>query len=136
MKIDKRDKVFSLLIRERACQRCEKCGTSERLTASHHISRRFLALRWEPDNACCHCWPCHTELTYKPHDHYAWIVKFIGEKKFTELRERSRGVCKLTSTHREAIHDNLKSSWAWMQQQRREGVEGRLEFDSPYEGSG
>jgi len=55
IKIDKRDKIFSLLVRERAGHVCERCGVGRqaKLECSHIFSRTHRATRWHPDNAQC-----------------------------------------------------------------------------------
>jgi len=133
VKLDKRDKLFSVLVREGAAQRCEACGATEALTCSHHVSRKYMALRWSPDNAVCHCFSCHRIFTDNPLKHADWIREHVGEEMYESLKERARPVTKLSKADKEDIYENLKNSWNFMQQQRREGAEGRLEFSSPYE---
>lgn len=126
------DKYFSLLIRGRT-ECCERCGSTKMLQCSHHVSRKFLALRWCPLNACCHCRNCHAELTFSPHNHYEWIIDFIGKDAFDSLKSRGIKIQPYSQPERRDMLASLKSEWTWMQAQRNEGAEDRVNFISPYE---
>ena len=126
------DKYFSLLIRERAENRCENCNSDYIPQCSHHIGRsKSLRYKWAPENACCHCRGCHAGLTYNPFDHYKWIENFLGKEVWEDLRTKARGTNHYSQPQLRKILQNLKDSWVLMQQQRRE-TDGRLEFDDPY----
>src|SRR3990167_1019129 len=84
VKRDKRDAIFSLLVRERAGWRCERCGKQfsredgQGLHCSHFISRRHRSTRWHPDNAAAHCFSCHQWLGEHPLDFTIWIKAYLG----------------------------------------------------------
>lgn len=141
-KRDRVDAVFSKLIRERANWKCEDCGAdhSERkqsLHCSHFFSRRKRGIRFSPRNACAQCFTCHQRAGENPLLFAKWIESYLtqhyGEDAFQELFQKQNEVFKLTKPIKEDIYRNLKDSLSWMEQQRREGREGRIEFDSPYE---
>jgi hypothetical protein len=89
---NKLDKEFSLAVRERAGWCCEACGKSyfdnrSSLQCSHHFSRRFVAIRWDWDNASAHCAGCHMHLGGNPIEFAEWIQNKIGPEKVQRLRE-------------------------------------------------
>lgn len=61
-----------------------------------------------------------------------YLSNHYGLDAWYELRDRQAEIFKLTTPLKRDIYQNLKNSLSWMQAQRREGVEGRLEFSSPY----
>ena len=131
MKLDIRDTVFSKLIRERACQRCEACGSTESLQCSHHISRRYKLLRWHPLNAACHCATCHYHFTNDPILHGEWIEAHLGDD-LPNLRVMKQAVGRMKKHELADITANLKASLKAMEAERAAGVTGRIEFESPY----
>ncbi len=137
MKRDKRDIVFSKLVRERANWTCERCGRyfpfGERsgLDCSHFFGRRYLRLRWHPDNAAAHCRGCHGFLSENPDEFMRWIEGHIGEGRIEMLRERRNdNRIKYTKRDKEEIHAHLKSELQRLESLRAEGKEGRLEFEA------
>ncbi len=132
MKLDARDVLFSKLVRERAGQRCEACGSTESLQCSHHVSRKYRLLRWHPLNAACHCARCHGLFTDFPVDHGEWIAGHLGAANLATLRAMKRPVGRLKKHDLADILANLKASWQQMQAERAAGVTGRIEFESPY----
>lgn len=69
---------------------CTRCGRTP-VQWSHHLSRRFMHIRWDPRNYTNHCAPCHVLLTHNPALHTEWIKDFIGEKTYDELMEAAYG---------------------------------------------
>jgi hypothetical protein len=55
--VKKADTLFSLKVR--SVGRCERCGGTSGLQASHIVSRVVKSLRWNPLNAICLCAKCH-----------------------------------------------------------------------------
>ena len=100
MKRDKRDAVFSLLIRERSNWTCERCGCyvpegeRQRLHCSHIVSRKYRRLRWEPLNAVSHCAMCHSHLTDRPHEFGRWVDEKLGRGVSARLSELSQPIGK------------------------------------------
>jgi hypothetical protein len=92
-KIDAADRLFSQYIREKAGQRCERCGADGRmvqLECSHFIGRRVEAVRFDEDNADCLCRTCHAHFEdRKKTDYQSWKVQKLGELRFKALMIRS-----------------------------------------------
>lgn len=139
MKRDKRDAIFSDLIRERAGWVCERCGVyvpegeRQRLHCSHIISRKYRRLRWEPLNAVAHCAKCHAYLTDRPNEFGRWVEDYLGRPHSDRLTELSQEIGKYSKPVLEDIYRNMRASLEVMQLERSAGKQGRLEFESPYE---
>ncbi len=135
---DKRDKLFSLLIRERANNTCERCktyypeGNRSGLECSHFFTRSRKSIRWHPLNAAAHCTGCHTRLGGNPLEFADWIHTYLGKQQRAILRARNGQLLRLKKHDLADIHANLKASWQDMQARREAGETGRLEFESPY----
>ena len=135
IKRDKRDIVFSNLIRERADWTCEVCGKvfppgrRGSLHCSHHYSRRHTRTRWMPDNASAMCVGCHRIMGETPIEFSAWIENHLGKGRFEMLRERKNDTrIKYSRADKEDLYQHLKSELETMKRKRAEGQTGRIEF--------
>lgn len=134
---DKRDALFSLLVRERAEWHCEAChryfpeGDRRGLECSHFFSRRKRSVRWSPDNAAAHCFSCHQNLGENPIVFKKWIADYLGEKRLANLESRAQTIIRLKKHDLADIHANLKASFEDMAGRRKKGEWGRLEFIDP-----
>lgn len=86
--IEEADDLFSRFIRQRG-QVCElRLSPDCRGTADHccHLrSRRFLATRWDPDNAQAGCIPCHTFGHSYPAEWEAFCARLFGQEGWDAL---------------------------------------------------
>ena len=123
-KCNKRDAIFSLLIRERAGWRCERCGKqfergAPNLHCSHLFGRRHRATRWTSFGAVAHCAGCHFYLTEHPLDFAIWIRKHLGSR--TDIAHRfSQTVAKFSKKDLESIYRHMKAEYAKMLNRRKE----------------
>lgn len=112
IRIDKRDQVFSKLIRLRSRWNCDRCGRyfpqGHGLQCSHFFSRRHQATRYDPDNAAAHCFTCHQQLGENPVAFAAWIRGYLGDVRYEALQERHRRIVKRTKADAEALYQHLK----------------------------
>ncbi len=137
IKRNKRDILFSNLVRERAEWRCERCdkyfpeGHRSGLECSHFFTRSRKSVRWHPLNAAAHCTGCHTHLGGNPMEFADWIRDHLGKQRSAVLRACSGQLTRLKKHDLAIIHVNLKASWEHMQHLRAVGETGRLEFDDP-----
>ena len=135
---DKRDKVFSDLVRSKYFWTCTVCGryfpegSRQGLHCSHFYSRRHKGLRYHPLNAAAHCFGCHQRLGENPLEFAAWIDGHIGKENAENLRVMASRISKHSKPELEDIFRNLRASWQQMEAQRQDGVQGRIEFESPY----
>lgn len=136
-KRDKRDAKFSLLVRERDCNICIKCGKNGeewQLHCSHIFSRRHVGLRWHPDNAKCLCFSCHKWWHESPVESGLWIRELFGDDFIDALEVKKNQITKYSKIVKEDIYQHLKSEYEIMMDKRLNGVEGRIEFKSYEEG--
>ncbi len=135
---DKRDKLFSDLVRERAEWRCERCGKyfpeghRQGLECSHLFTRARKSGRWHPVAAVAHCTGCHSYLGGNPLEFAAWIESRLSPKDYLLLTTLAGKIVRLKKHDLADIHANLKASWQNMQARREAGETGRIEFDDPY----
>jgi len=116
IRIDKRDTVFSKLIRLRARWNCERCGRyfqhGHGLQCSHFYGRRHRATRWDIDNAAAHCFGCHKRLGENPMEFAAWIRGYLGDVRYEALTERHRKIVKRTKAELEELYEHFKRELA------------------------
>lgn len=104
---NKCDSLCSQIVRLRdGC--CKRCGTTEHLQWSHHVSRAYLVTRYDLGNACAHCRGCHMYFTNHPLEHEEWIIGFIGLDAFADLKRRARSLDRYRPDY-EAILSDLTS---------------------------
>lgn len=133
MKRDALDAVFSDLVRERAAWTCEKCGRyapegmRQGMHCSHNYGRRLRSVRWWPLNGTCLCYPCHTWYESYPPDSQDWLRHKLGDL-YDILRERANTPRKYTAAERRDMLKHYRAEWKRLQEARRSGKTGRLEF--------
>jgi 5-methylcytosine-specific restriction endonuclease McrA len=78
------------LVLKRDGYRCRRCGKDHNLQWCHIYSRRYITLRWNPDNALTLCSGCHLWQHHNPLDAGVWVEKTIGEGTANWLRLRMK----------------------------------------------
>lgn len=81
----KADALFSLYVRQRD-GKCQRCGRVDALQCSHFVSRRYLAVRFNPLNAEALCARCHKFMTERPLEADEWARSQLGIHPYAELR--------------------------------------------------
>lgn len=138
IKLDKRDILFSKLVRERAEWACEFCGKhygpgdTRGLECAHIYGRSRKGLRWHPDNAVALCTGHHMYFTGNPLEFSEWITGHIGKKRAAALRIMAAETFTTSKPILDDIHANLKVELERMTAERMNGKRGRLGFASPY----
>lgn len=85
------DKAFADFIKARDGYQCQKCGKQyakgdKGLQCSHHFSRRYYNIRFDPDNAIALCHHCHNYWYQKDIPESArWLEAKIGKDKIDRL---------------------------------------------------
>jgi hypothetical protein len=129
--VRKADKLYSLLIRHRAGNQCERCGRTEgQLHCSHHVPRGVKALRFDPVNAACLCFQCHAWWHSNPAESGPWLVELIGQTKFSYLLRRANEPFKFDKAMQAHITKRLEQIW------HIASTSGLREFPSPYPAPG
>ena len=95
IKINPTDKAMSLLVRELADWKCERCGRqfsppTAILQNSHFISRGNLSTRYDLENTAALCVSCHRHFSQfeNQKEHKRFFVRKLGRKRFKKLMER------------------------------------------------
>ena len=138
IKTDKLDILFSKLIRERASWCCEFChnhyppGNTRGLECAHIYGRARKGMRWHPLNAVSLCTGHHMYFTANPLEFFEWVEKHIGGENLIRLRHMAAESFKVSQPVLREIHENMKAEWARVQQLRKDGQAGRIEFEGPY----
>ena len=81
------DRLAGLITRAKG--NCERCGTSEGLTTSHIIGRKYSATRTDLSNLQCLCFRCHRRFTDFPREFSHWITQSIGSERYEFLRDKA-----------------------------------------------
>lgn len=91
IRIDPLDELFSLYIRLRDGYTCQRCGVKSKNTQCCHFhSRRKISVRFDPDNAICGCYGCHSWLDGNPMEKVEFFKHRLGKRKFNMLNSRMR----------------------------------------------
>lgn len=129
-KRDKRDAIFSNLIRESAEWTCERCGKyhpegqRQSLHCSHIYSRRNRMTRWLSLNAVAHCFACHQFLGENPLIFAEWAEDHLGSDGYKTLSRLARLRVRLSKPDLEEIHSDLKRAMARLTARRAAGFVG------------
>jgi len=86
------DRLFGKLIRSRGiCQAFSFDGIacSMSLQCAHLVPRRYLSVRWDPDNAASLCGAHHVYLTHFPLAHERFCQQLLGAEHFEALKFRA-----------------------------------------------
>lgn len=89
------DRIFSLYIRKRdqVCQASMGgvlCGLPYDLQCAHLISRRYFALRWNPENAVALCTFHHKKWTEDPLGWDDWCAEHVGAEDWEAMKFRAQ----------------------------------------------
>lgn len=108
---NKFDRLFSKLIRTRdqhTCQRCGATAETSKIDCSHFWGRRHQATRYDPLNACAHCFVCHRYLGENPIEFARWVRKYLGDVLYDELEQKHQRIVKRTKAEAEELYRHLK----------------------------
>ena len=83
------DDLTSQIVRLRD-GRCVCCGTTERLTDGHLITRGCHIIRWDLTNNNCQCSGCNFLHEHRPERYTNWWINHYGKEAYDNLVEKSR----------------------------------------------
>ena len=119
IRLDKKDKVFSLIVRLRARFNCEYSGLyypkGHGLQCAHVFSRRHQSTRYDFDNAIALNFASHQYFGENPTIFTAWIKKHLGDYRYEALERRHRKIVKRTKVDAEALYQHLKHEYKLLQ---------------------
>ena len=112
--IDKKlDDAWSLLVKLKAGNKCEYCGSIKRQLHSHHIfTRSRKATRWDTMNGIALCAYHHVLGNFSAHksplEFTDWLYEYKGKQFIDMLRVKSHGLSKLGTFEKEILLEELK----------------------------
>ena len=88
------DKLALKLLRIRAKNRCQRCGSSSSSCNWHHIfSRRYIITRWDEDNLLLLCFGCHFNYAHSKIEEFRdFVISKMGEGKYMLLKQKALSV--------------------------------------------
>ena len=103
------DTEFSRIVRARGvCARCGKGAEKVQLQCAHIFSRRNMAVRWDFENALSLCYSCHIFWAHKePILFNDFVREYLGDLKFTSLKQRAKSVKKWTLDELKIFYSQL-----------------------------
>ena len=113
--IKKADIAFSFYVRERD-RRCVLCGSRDRLTNGHLITRSKYSTRWDIRNGFCQCVGCNMRHEYDFTPYVEWWTKRFGDHEYHQLVADSNRIRKYTDEDLKEIatfYQNLERSPIW-----------------------
>lgn len=134
MKRSPADIAFSLCVRERSdwiCERCQRDFKHNRgsLHCSHVYTRGIRITRWSGMNAFAHCVGCHDYLGKNPLEFDRHFLEVRGEGQKELLMEKVRETkLKIPKTEEKLIAKHYREQLEEMDQKRKDGVTGWIEF--------
>lgn len=111
--IDKKlDDAWSLLVKLKAGNQCEKCLKRNYLNSHHIFSRSNKSVRWATINGICLCAGCHAlnnDSAHKSPLLFAeWFRSYRGEQNYQTLMIKARSIGKLHKFEKEIILKELR----------------------------
>ncbi len=134
VKITPADRWFSMCVRTRADNRCERCGgmpSPGGLHCSHFHGRGKWSVRFDPENGTALCYGCHAYFGSHPVLHSQWQAENMGLYRFESLQERANDLTRARVARREAkaIAAHYRCQFNIMLEKRSQGETGRIEFE-------
>lgn len=111
--ITKLDKLVSLIVREKAGWKCERCGTqytppTKALHCSHYFSRRHIGTRFDILNLCALCYGCHKRWEgMKQEEYREFMVARIGQDKLFYLEGLKLSATKKSENELEELYNEI-----------------------------
>lgn len=90
LKVATLDSLWSRCVKKMAGNRCEYCGTNQKLTSHHIFSRTNKKTRWDVFNGMCLCTSHHTQDNFSAHKSPIEFVEWLKEKRGEDWYDRLR----------------------------------------------
>lgn len=103
------DKLCSKIVR--SVGECQYCGCPEysKLHCAHIYTRKWRSVRWDLLNMICLCASCHLSFHDKPVEFQEFVVQYLGEVKYQELKIRANTNKKWTEQEMYEYYKALKT---------------------------
>ena len=108
----KLDQAWAKLVKLRAGNKCEYCGTTTKQLHSHHIfTRSRKSTRWDELNGICLCASHHVLGNFSAHkspqEFTEWLIEYKGQDFIDRLRVKSHNLSKLHQFEKELLFKEL-----------------------------
>lgn len=80
------DELWSKLVKKRAGNQCERCGTLKELQSHHIIPRIHFILRHDPVNGVCLCKRHHLYWAHKDATGFSEWIEALRDMAYLKLR--------------------------------------------------
>lgn len=87
---DQSDKLWAILVKQRAGYKCERSGKTVYLNSHHVFSKSNLSVRWDLDNGVCLNAGWHTLQTNSAHKNPIEFINWIKDQRGIEWYENLR----------------------------------------------
>lgn len=89
---------------------CVQCGTVEKLTCGHVLSRRSHATRWDLENCFAQCWSHNfAHGAHSPYPYFKWFIGQFGQEAFDALYAKWAKGQKFSTPELRAMIPDLQS---------------------------
>lgn len=79
--------LWQEIVKEKAGNKCEVCGKSGGVIASHHIiGRKNLTLRYDIKNGCSLCYQHHVGGNQSAHNDPLWFQRWLIDNRFSDFK--------------------------------------------------
>lgn len=78
------DKIIWEILKETE-KSCVVCGSKEKLTPGHYITRSVYALRWDLRNVHTQCWGCNVRHEHDPLPYTRTMIRLHGPQIFDQF---------------------------------------------------
>ena len=108
----KLDIAWAKLVKLRAGNKCEVCGSCGILHSHHIYSRSKKSTRWHVLNGICLCVGCHVfsskfSAHKTPLEFTQWLLKYKGQDYIDRLQIKANSTCKMHSFEKQILLDEL-----------------------------
>ncbi|MFB3926790.1 MAG: recombination protein NinG [Syntrophales bacterium] len=106
--IDSLDRIFSQKVRDRD-KACRRCGNTK--TYTHHIfSRKYMGTRWDMENGISLCLRHHRMAHGDAQEFLAWVISWMGQRKYDLLQYRALRVTKYSDFDLEQMKQEMRAA--------------------------
>lgn len=102
------DKVVWEILKETE-KSCVVCGSTEKLTPGHYVTRSVYALRWDLRNVHTQCWGCNVRHEHDPLPYTRAMIRIHGPEIFDKFDELRSTHTRFGAPALRALLDSLKA---------------------------
>lgn len=107
VQIKKTDKSMSEYVRAKT-PFCVICGTRDRLTNGHLITRNAKSVRFDLENCATQCSSCNYTHEFRPERFTEWYIENFGTEQYLALVQRSKQIKKWTVDELKELEEHFK----------------------------